>query len=89
VAKALSLLHIVRRIHVAVWKWIQKYWPRRISSRRKRVAKFIVDETVIKAGSEYIWLWVAIGLVGGGFIGEFSGYIFTRLEKKWKNDRKN
>jgi hypothetical protein len=27
----------------------------------------------------------AIGLIGGGFIGGFSGYIFARLEKKGKN----
>ncbi len=24
------------------------------------MAEFIVDETIIKAGSEYVWLWVAI-----------------------------
>ena len=60
VAKALSFLHIVRRSHVAVWKWIQKYRPKRISSKRKRITEFIVDETAIRAGSEYMWLWVAI-----------------------------
>ena len=26
---------------------------------RKEVSEYIVDETVIKAGSENIWLWVA------------------------------
>jgi putative transposase len=60
VAKALSFLHIVKRSHVAVWKWIQKHRPKRISSKRKRVSGFMVDETAIKAGSEYVWLWVAI-----------------------------
>ena len=60
VAKALSFLHIVKRSHVAIWKWIQKYRPKRISSKRKRISEFIFDETSIKAGSEYIWLWVAI-----------------------------
>ena len=34
--------------------------PKRISSKRKRISEFIVDETAIKAGSECIWLWVAI-----------------------------
>ena len=24
------------------------------------MAEFIIDETIIKAGSEYVWLWVAI-----------------------------
>jgi putative transposase len=60
VAKALSFLHIVRRSHVAVWKWIQKYQPRQISTKRKRVAEFIIDQTMIKAGSEYMWLWAAV-----------------------------
>jgi len=60
VAKALSFLHIVKRSHVAIWKWIQKYRPKRISSKRRRISEFIVDETAIKAGSEYTWLWVAI-----------------------------
>ena len=60
VAKALSFLHIVKRSHVEIWNWIQKYRAKRISSKRKRISEFIVDETAIKAGSEYIWLWVAI-----------------------------
>ena len=50
----------VKRNHVSVWNWIQKYHPQKISSKRKKVAEFIVDETIIKAGSEYVWLWVAI-----------------------------
>src|SRR5215218_6790785 len=60
VAKALSFLHIVKRSHVAIWTWIQKYQTKRISSKRKRISEFIVDETAIKASSEYILLWVAI-----------------------------
>ena len=53
-------MHIVKRSHVAIWKRIQKYHPKRISSKRTRISEFIVDERAIKAGSEYIWLWVAI-----------------------------
>jgi putative transposase len=60
VAKALSFLHTVKRSHVAIWMWIQKYSPKRISSKIRRISEFIVDETAIEAGSEYIWLWVAI-----------------------------
>jgi putative transposase len=30
------------------------------SSRKIRITEFIIDETVIKVGSEYIWLWLAI-----------------------------
>ena len=50
----------VKRNHVSVWNWIQKYRPKKISSKRKNVAEFIVDETIVKAGSEYAWLWIAI-----------------------------
>ena len=60
VAKALSFLHIVKRSHVAIWNWIQKYQPKKISSQRNKIDEYIVDETVIKVGSEFIWLWVAI-----------------------------
>src|SRR5215210_3323408 len=55
-----GLSHFVKRNHVSVWDWIQKYNPRKISSKRKKVDEFIVDETLIKTGSEFIWLWVAV-----------------------------
>jgi len=39
---------------------IQKYKPQRISSRRKKVSGFIIDDEIqIKVGSELIWLWIA------------------------------
>jgi transposase-like protein len=59
-AKALSFLNIVKRCHVSIWNWIQKYQPKRISSQRNKIDELIVDEAVIKVGSELIWLWVAI-----------------------------
>jgi hypothetical protein len=57
-SKALSFLHIVKRSHdVAIWKWIQKYHPQKILTKRKMISKYIiVDETQLKAGSELIWL---------------------------------
>lgn len=61
IVKALSYLHMVKRSHVAIWKWIQKFRSNNISSsKRNRISEYIVDETLIKVGSEYIWLWVAI-----------------------------
>ena len=63
VVKALSHLHIVKRSHVLLakkWKWIQKYHPKKILSKRKRISEFIIDETLLKVGFEFIWLWVAI-----------------------------
>ena len=33
---------------------------KKVSTRRKKIGEFIVDETQIKVGSQYVWLWVAI-----------------------------
>jgi putative transposase len=61
VVKALSYLHIVKRSHVSIWKWIQKFRHRRISStKRNKISEYIVDETILQVGPQYIWLWVAI-----------------------------
>ena len=60
VVRALSCLHIVKRSHVAVWKWIQKYRPGGKTGSRKRISEYVVDETLIKTGQELVWLWVAI-----------------------------
>jgi putative transposase len=50
----------IKRNHVSIWNWIQKYSPKKISSRKSKVLEYVIDETVIKIGSELIWLWVAI-----------------------------
>jgi putative transposase len=55
-----QLSSLIKRNHVTIWNWIQKYHPQRISSKSKRISEFIIDETLIKVGSEYVWLWVAI-----------------------------
>ena len=57
-AKALS--RFVKKSHTAIRDWIQKYKPKRLFYRKTNVDEFIVDETQIKVGSEYIWLWVTI-----------------------------
>jgi putative transposase len=57
---ARALQRFVKRSHVSIWKWIQKYRPKKISSTKTKVSEFIIDETLIKVGSELIWLWVAI-----------------------------
>ena len=51
---------LIKRNHVSIWNWIQKYKPKKIISKKKRIAEFIIDETLIKVGSEFICLWVAI-----------------------------
>jgi putative transposase len=57
---AKALQRFVQRSHVSIWKWIKKYKPKKVSSKRKKSNEFIIDETQIKVGSQYIWLWVAI-----------------------------
>jgi transposase-like protein len=51
---------LIRRNHVSIWNWIQRYKPKRIFQSRRSISTFIIDETLIKAGSDYVWLWVAI-----------------------------
>ena len=50
----------IKRNHVSIWNWVQKYKPRKLSSRKRKVDGFVVDETLVKVGSELIWLWVAM-----------------------------
>ena len=58
VSKALT--RFVKRSHTAIRDWIQKYQPQRLLSNTKKINKYIIDETLIKVGSELIWLWIAI-----------------------------
>jgi putative transposase len=37
---------------------MQKYKPEKIFYNRMKISKFIVDETQIKVGKDYFWLWV-------------------------------
>ena len=55
-----QLSYFIKRNHVSIWNWIQKYHPQRISSKSKKINEFIIDETLFKVGSELIWLWIAI-----------------------------
>ncbi len=37
-----------------------KVKSQKISSKRRKISEYIIDETMIKIGSEFIWLWIAI-----------------------------
>ena len=50
----------IKRNHVSIWNWIQKFKPKKIMSKINKILEFIIDETLIKVGSEFIWLWIAI-----------------------------
>ena len=56
-----ALKWFVKINHVSIWKGIQKYKPKKIFAKKNRkIDEYIIDETLIKIGSELIWLWVAI-----------------------------
>jgi putative transposase len=55
------LLLFIKRNHVSIWNWIQKYKPsRKMLQRKRRIAEFIVDETLFKVRNEYVWVWVLL-----------------------------
>jgi putative transposase len=58
-AKALSK-RFIKRSHVSIWKWVQHYRPEKIFYNRRKMSEFIVDETQIKIGKDYFWIWVAL-----------------------------
>jgi putative transposase len=57
-SKALS--KSIQRSHTAIRDWIQRYKPERLFYNKTKIFEYIIDETQIKFGSEFIWLWVAI-----------------------------
>jgi putative transposase len=57
-----ALAQFVKRSHLAVWKWIQRYKPKKIARKRKRISGLMIDDTIVKIGSNYMWIWVDIKL---------------------------
>jgi putative transposase len=53
---------LIKRNRVSVWNWIQKYRPKKVSSTKRKVEEFIIDETLIKIGSELVWIWISIDI---------------------------
>jgi putative transposase len=52
------LLPVIKRNHVSIWNWIQRYRPMKIMQTIKRIAEYIIDKILIKAGHKYMWLWI-------------------------------
>ena len=42
------LLPFVKRNHVSIWNWIQRYKPTKLWKKRREVSGFIVDKTLIR-----------------------------------------
>ena len=53
------LSQFVRRNHISIWNCIQWYQPKKIIQIKRKV-EFIIDETLLKVGENYVWLWIAI-----------------------------
>jgi len=52
--KALSFLIVVNKIYVSIWTWFKNTNHR--NSLNRKIKEYIIDETVIKVGSELIYL---------------------------------
>ncbi|MBV9179548.1 MAG: IS6 family transposase [Nitrososphaeraceae archaeon] len=58
-----SLEPIIKRTHVSIWKWVQKYSILLLADRfvigKRKVQKIFVDETLLKINGQHYWLWLA------------------------------
>ncbi len=56
-----SLEPIIKRTHVSIWKWVQKYSniADRFVIAKCRVKEIFVDETLLKINGQDYWLWIA------------------------------
>ena len=46
-----------------LWNWIQKYKPTKehnTQDEKEDIEEFIVDETLLKASNQFVWVWIAI-----------------------------
>lgn len=58
---ARCLSSIVKRSHVSIWKWVQRYsdCADRFHTDRRAVRMIFVDETLLQIDGQDYWLWVA------------------------------
>lgn len=58
-SKCLDL--IIKRTHVSIWKWVQKYanCADRFKVNKHLVKEIFVDETLIQIDGQDYWLWIA------------------------------
>jgi putative transposase len=66
----------IKRNHVSIWNWIQHHKPQKLFHRKRRIYEFIVDETLIKVGTELVWVWIiAIELKDKTILGIHISYV--------------
>jgi putative transposase len=54
-SKAIRPFEEEGRSHVAIWKWVQRFNPRRLYCCKRRVPAFLIDETMLQIGSNEAW----------------------------------
>jgi putative transposase len=56
-----SLAHIIKRSHVSIWKWVQRYAEvaDRFRVSKSQVNEIFVDETLLQIDGIDYWLWIA------------------------------
>ena len=56
-----SLEPIVKRTHVSIWKWVQRYseLADKFVIGKQRIKEIFVDETLVKINGQDYWLWLA------------------------------
>jgi len=56
-----SLEPVIKRTHVSIWKWVQKYskLADRFNINKHLVKEILVDETMLKINGQDYWLWLA------------------------------
>jgi transposase-like protein len=63
---------------VDVWKWVLLFISRRIYVR-KRVAAFVLAETMIRIGNDAGWLWIALEPINRTDLGAYFSRDRTML----------
>jgi len=55
------LSSVIKRSHVAIWKWVQKYahCADQFQTDRRAVRAIFVDETLLQIAGRDYWLWIA------------------------------
>jgi len=58
---AKCLESVIKRSHVSIWKWVQKYsdCADRFKTDKRLVREIFVDETLLQIDGKDYWLWIA------------------------------
>ena len=83
-SKTLVIFKDKKRSYVSVWNWIQRFGSSQIY-KRKRVAAFIIDETVIQIGNQHFWLWFCIEPIYSSVLGIYISQERNMLVADKKN----